>query len=236
MPTATFFYRFCPNGHGVYAQASPPEDTHCGQCGEKLLETCNHCGASMTFAVTCLYKASDGQPYSHPKRPSFCKKCGSKYQWVERLHKKIEETGIWMLFHPKVVKLAKGRYESGHYADAVEAVEAVFKELNSRIKRLWLKRGGQETDGPDLMRKVLKPEGGLIRLGDINTETGRRIQQGYMEIFAGSMSSFRNPNAHANLDISPEQAVHHLMLGSLLFNVLDEGSVLPNEISGNSTD
>ena len=44
-----------------------------------------------------------------------------------------------------------------------------------------------------------------------------------MEIFAGSMAGLRNPNAHANINISPERAMHQLMLGSLLFNVLEDG-------------
>ena len=73
------------------------------------------------------------------------------------------------------------------------------------------------------MRKVFRPKEPLIKLGDLDSETGRNIQQGYMEIFAGSMAGLRNPNAHANINISPERAIHQLMLGSLLFYVLEDG-------------
>lgn len=220
MPTATFFYRFCPNGHGLYEREHPPESTHCGRCGEMLLETCEHCDARITFSAIRLYKNSDGEPYFQPRFPKFCTGCGAKYPWIERSHENIEATGIWILVHPKVIELAKCRYESCHYADAVEAV---FKELNAIIKRRWVKSGGQETDGADLMRKVFRPKEPLIKLGDLDSETGRNIQQGYMEIFAGSMAGLRNPNAHANINISPERAMHQLMLGSLLFYVLEDG-------------
>ena len=105
----------------------------------------------------------------------------------------IEATGLWLLLHHRVVELAKPRVESGHYADAVESV---FKELNAKVKELYLNSGGQELDGVSLMRKAFSPNKPVILLEDLSTETGRNIQQGYMDLFAGSMSGIRNPKAH----------------------------------------
>lgn len=121
--------------------------------------------------------------------------------------------------HPKVVELGKPRFIAGHYADAVESV---FKELNACVKQLYLDATGEELDGVPLMRKALTPSNPIIVLDDLSTETGKNIQQGYMELFAGSMSGIRNPKAHHNIHISPERAVHHLMLASLLFFKLGE--------------
>jgi uncharacterized protein (TIGR02391 family) len=123
------------------------------------------------------------------------------------------------LLHPRVTTLAKPRFDSGHYADAVESV---FKELNSIVKELYIKSGGEELDGVPLMRKAFSPSNPVILLDDLKTETGRNIQQGYMDLFAGSISGIRNPKAHNNINISAERAAHHLMLASLLFFKLDE--------------
>jgi uncharacterized protein (TIGR02391 family) len=131
----------------------------------------------------------------------------------------IEATGLWLLLHPRVVELAKRRFMSGHYADAVESA---FKELNSVVKDLYIKSGGEELDGVPLMRKAFSPTKPVIRLDDLSTETGRNIQQGYMDLFAGSMAGIRNPKAHSNVQITPERALHHLALASLLFFKLDE--------------
>jgi hypothetical protein len=44
---------------------------------------------------------------------------------------------FWDDLHPTVVKVARPRYEAGHFADAVESV---FKELNNYIKELPIGR------------------------------------------------------------------------------------------------
>ena len=131
----------------------------------------------------------------------------------------VEATGLWLLLHPRVVELAKPRIESGHYADAVESV---FKELNAVVKELYKKCGGEELDGVSLMRKAFSPNKPAILLDDLSTETGRNVQQGYMDLFAGSMSGIRNPKAHSNVSITIERACHHLTLASLLFFKLEE--------------
>ena len=121
--------------------------------------------------------------------------------------------------HTKVVELGKPRFNAGHYADAVESV---FKELNARVKQLHVNVTGEELDGVSLMRKAFTPSNPTIILDDLATETGKNIQQGYMELFAGSMAGIRNPKAHDNVLISAERATHHLMLASLLFFKLGE--------------
>jgi uncharacterized protein (TIGR02391 family) len=126
---------------------------------------------------------------------------------------------VWMLLHPSVVALAKPRFEAGHYADAVEAI---LKELNSVVKLLHRAAANEELDGAPLMRKAFTPNRPTITLDDLTTETGRNIQQGHMDLFAGAMIGVRNPKAHGNIVITPERAIHHFFLASLLFHKLDE--------------
>lgn len=126
---------------------------------------------------------------------------------------------FWSFLHPTVISIAKPRFESGHFADAVEAV---LKELNSRIKEHVKRKTGNEFDGADLMRRAFSPNNPVITLADLSTESGRNEQQGFMDIFAGTMTGIRNPKAHGNIDISPERAIHHLFLASLLFSRFDE--------------
>jgi hypothetical protein len=38
----------------------------------------------------------------------------------------------------------------------------------------------------------------VIRLDDLSTENGKNIKDGYMYLFAGTVSGIRNPKAHNN--------------------------------------
>ena len=127
----------------------------------------------------------------------------------------------WKLLHPTVVALAKSRMTAGHFADAVESC---FKELNNLVKLRHQEITGQELDGVPLMRKAFKLDAPSITLAPLVDETARNIQQGYLDLFAGSMAGIRNPKAHGNIDISAERALHFLFLASLLFYKLDEAT------------
>jgi uncharacterized protein (TIGR02391 family) len=122
----------------------------------------------------------------------------------------------WSIMHPDVVKVAKSRFESGHYADAVEAA---FKHFNQLVKRA---AGDTTHDGADLMWKTFSTDAPLLVLDDLATESGRNVQNGYMHMFAGAMIGIRNPKAHENLVIDAVRAVHLLFVASLFCFKLDE--------------
>lgn len=126
---------------------------------------------------------------------------------------------FWADLHPEVVQHSKSRYDAGHFADSVEAA---FKHLNAKVKKLVLEKIGQEFDGASLMRKAFSPNGPAISLDNLSTETGKNIQQGYMDIFAGCMTGIRNPKAHDNIQIDSKRAIHLLFLASLLLYKVDE--------------
>lgn len=57
----------------------------------------------------------------------------------------------------------------------------------------------------------------------MNTETGKNIQKGYMQMFAGAMSALRNPKAHENIKLDEDEAKRRLIYASMLMYKLDEG-------------
>jgi len=127
---------------------------------------------------------------------------------------------FWDLLHPKIVEVSKNRFETKHFADSVEAA---LKEVDNIVKALVKQITGQEhVGGAGLMHEAFSVNKPIIILGDLSTQTGKDIQQGYMEIFAGSMSGIRNPKAHDNINIDDKRAIHFLFLASLLMFKIDE--------------
>lgn len=132
---------------------------------------------------------------------------------------------FWSLLHPSIVTVARARFDANQFADAVEAA---LKEVNSIVKARMRRAGRGEMDGAQLMNAAFSPNAPVIVLDDLGTESGKQAQQGYMQIFAGAMTGIRNPKAHENISITPERAIHHLFLASLLLSKLDEASGLPS--------
>jgi uncharacterized protein (TIGR02391 family) len=160
----------------------------------------------------------------------------NKYKLLKNHHEKIfvqrnfskkgtewNDAGFWKLIQKDIVAQAKKRFEDEYYADAVESA---CKELIHRVKKWHKDASGEELDGKDLMFKAFHIDKSnpdpVIRLDDLSTENGINIQDGYMHLFAGTVSGIRNPKAHNNIEISPERAIHLIFLISLLMHKLDE--------------
>ena len=126
---------------------------------------------------------------------------------------------FWEFVHPRICALARPRFDAGFFGDAVEAS---FKEVNDAVKRIVRDTDGRELDGAGLMTTAFSPQNPIIRLSALITETDRNIQQGYMQIMAGSMTGIRNPKAHGNLNPDSSKALHLIALASLLMHKVDE--------------
>lgn len=124
-----------------------------------------------------------------------------------------DSEGFWNFLHPLVITLAKVKFEQGHYADAVETV---LKEINSIVKEHYKQKTGTEEDGATLMHRAFSVNNPIFPFANITSETGRNIQQGYMQIFAGSMIGIRNPKAHNNIILDKNKAMHLLFVASFL--------------------
>ena len=98
-----------------------------------------------------------------------------------------------------------------------------FIEINDAVKELYGKAhpGEKPPDGVSLMNKAFgKNE---LKLGDLETETGRNIQEGFRSMFAGGIQAFRNPKAHSNKEtISAAEAMRRIMFASSLMYELDK--------------
>ena len=133
--------------------------------------------------------------------------------------KNLSEVDFWSMIHESIIDVAKDKFEHGFYADAVESA---FKEINTQVKKIVMAKTGEELDGASLMYKALSERDPIIVLDVLSSETGRNIQKGYMQIFAGAMTGIRNPKAHENITIGRERAIHFIFLASLLMYKLDE--------------
>jgi uncharacterized protein (TIGR02391 family) len=124
----------------------------------------------------------------------------------------------WGIIHPEIYRVANSRFNSGHFADAVESA---FKEINDIIKKEYKIKEGKEEDGTSLMRKSFAHQSPVFKLTDLSSESLKNIQQGYMDIFAGVMMGIRNPKAHANLEIDQLDSWEKIVLASHLMKMWD---------------
>jgi uncharacterized protein (TIGR02391 family) len=123
------------------------------------------------------------------------------------------------IIHPAILSVTVSKMQSGHYADAVESA---FKELNKAVKVRVKSKLDKELDGVSLMQRVFSVENPLLLIeGNIDTQSKKDAQKGYMMMFVGAMSAIRNPIAHENVEISEEEAIRSLMLASMLMFKLD---------------
>jgi uncharacterized protein (TIGR02391 family) len=147
--------------------------------------------------------------------------------YIEKPKISRRDDNFWNLIHPAIVNIARPRFEAKHYADSVEAA---LKLINSKVKALVKKKTHKEFDGADLMNQAFSIGNPTIALDDLSTDSGRSIQAGYMQIFAGSMTGIRNPKAHSNVVIDKKRAIHLVFLASLLMAKIDEGRVVRSRV------
>ena len=128
------------------------------------------------------------------------------------------------MLHPVIVSVSESRMKSGHYADAVEGA---FKELNNAVKVKVRSRLNAELDGQKLMQRVFSLDNPVLLVeGNLDTQTNKDIQQGYMMMFSGAMSAIRNPKAHENKTISKDDAIRKLMFASMLMYKLEAAQLV----------
>jgi uncharacterized protein (TIGR02391 family) len=71
------------------------------------------------------------------------------------------------------------------------------------------------------MKNAFSANNPIITIDTIATQSGKDIQLGYMEIFAGAMTGIRNPKAHQNIIIGKERAIHFVFFASMLMDTID---------------
>lgn len=124
--------------------------------------------------------------------------------------------GFEALLHPIVYESAFHHYINGHYRDAVlNSIVAIFD--------LMRKRSGLDLDGAALATQALSLDKPLLILSELDSDSGRNDQKGFMQIFVGAYLGIRNPKAHSlNHDLDADKAAQYLVFASLLARRVDE--------------
>ncbi|OIQ95054.1 protein of unknown function (hypoth_ymh) [mine drainage metagenome] len=129
--------------------------------------------------------------------------------------------GFEELLHPVIFAHAFQHYVNGHYRDAVlNSVVAIFDLMRERT--------GLDLDGAALATQVLSLEKPHLILSELDTESGRNDQKGFMQILIGTYLGVRNPKAHSlSHDLDPEKAAQYLIFASLLARRIYEAKDAP---------
>jgi uncharacterized protein (TIGR02391 family) len=116
---------------------------------------------------------------------------------------------FWQFINPAVAEEARPRFNAGQYADAVEvALKVVAQQVRDKT--------GLQEDGTSLMNRAFSAKNPLLIFDDPMPRTKDSVQQGYMQMFAGTIMSVRNPKAHSIVKIDMCRCIHFLFLASLL--------------------
>src|SRR6516165_1725202 len=116
--------------------------------------------------------------------------------------------------HPKIGEAAGKLYLDGHYANPI--VDAV-KALNNLVRL----HSGKDLDGDKLMTTVFSPDKPILRFNDLEDQSARDEQKGFMMMFAGVVAGLRNPRAHDLTQDDPEDALEWIAHISHLAKLLD---------------
>lgn len=119
--------------------------------------------------------------------------------------------------HSKIQEQCGGLYQDGHYAESIlKAYKVVFCEIKDIAKI-------DSLDGKQLAEKAFSLNNPLIRLNDLQTQSDRDEQQGFMMLFSGAATGIRNPKAHDLVDqVNELRTLQYLSFATLLMNRLDE--------------
>lgn len=117
-------------------------------------------------------------------------------------------------WHPRVIEASAKRFSDGHYKDAVREA---FVALIDAVRKQSNQPSGQGSQDKHAMIQAFRVQDGLLRLSD-----DANVQEGYQQLFAGSVMAIRNPLSHvAGESIDENEAIECLAFASLLFRYLD---------------
>ncbi len=128
--------------------------------------------------------------------------------------------------HPTIWRAAAGRWESGHYSDAVQRAATA---LSGQVKDLT---GRYELGDNDLMAQAFSlspPQEGKPRLrwpGNDSDLTVKSMRSGLLNMSQGAFAAIRNIATHTTADLPKQEALEQLATLSLLARWIDQCEVV----------
>jgi uncharacterized protein (TIGR02391 family) len=134
------------------------------------------------------------------------------------------EDGFEHLLHPAVVQSSLEHFKSGHYREAVlNSVTAIFDLIRGRT--------GIDLDGSALVNQAFSLNDPYLVLSELDTDSGRNDQKGFIQLFSGSYQGIRNPKAHSlNHDLTELKASQYLVHASLLARRVSEAHQVKTDV------
>lgn len=127
--------------------------------------------------------------------------------------------------HPWIWDGARSLWQSGHFA---EAVEAAAKKLNAETQNKLGRRDVAETSLFQQAFSVDAPQPGKARLRIRNDDDGlsaQSVRRGVRAFAEGCYAGIRNPMAHDGGELSESRALEQLAAFSVLARWVDEAEV-----------
>jgi len=91
--------------------------------------------------------------------------------------------------HPYIYKSCSKLFEDGYYTHVIEeSVKAVFEYIRRKT--------GLKLDGTKLINKVFSTDSPILSFGDLDNESIRNEQVGFMQMLKGLFQGVRHPLAH----------------------------------------
>jgi uncharacterized protein (TIGR02391 family) len=132
-------------------------------------------------------------------------------------------TGFDELLHPLVREAAIRHYQAGDFRNAVlDAITVVFDQIRERT--------GIDQDGDRLINQAMSLQAPVLVLSELETESGRNDQSGFMDIYKGFYRGVRSPKAHSLVhDLNANKAGQHLVLASILMRRVVEARLITRQ-------
>jgi uncharacterized protein (TIGR02391 family) len=131
-----------------------------------------------------------------------------------------KEAEFKQLLHPVVMESSYRQFRDGHLREAVlNAIIAVFTMVKEKTEL--------DLDGNNLAECAFSVDRPKLRIGDLNTSSGRNDQIGFMNILKGAYQSIRSPKAHSlRHDLDEVKARQYLVFASILARRVDESEIV----------
>ncbi|MEX0828613.1 MAG: TIGR02391 family protein [Nitrospirales bacterium] len=139
--------------------------------------------------------------------------------------KKIQATFDSLDLHSRIAEACGDLFRDGHYRNAVQdgsiALIHMVKEKSHR---------NDITSETTLMETVFSPKSPILKFNDLQDETDKSEQLGFMFLFKGATLGIRNPRSHALNPDSQQDALEFIAFLSLLAKLVEK-STLAKKVS-----